>query len=182
MSLYERLKKIQLINYYFLGEQNNSWSQTVRNPFTGIKLALGVPNINAHSILDLRIGYIPIEYIPLLPLPSGVKKTTGKPWVRWMIGRWVIFELRKSHKVDACYLNGFLTFSFNLVNKYFPWISLNIRPIKNWMFNFGIFWEGTSAKDAPVAEIGLKCRITSYKKATKFNPDCVVDGFFEGHI
>ena len=182
MSLYSELKSINWVNYYLLGPQNNNWKETFRNPFYGIKQSLGVSNIDAHSVIDLRMFYIPIEYIPVVP--NGAKKTAGEPWVRWMVGNIVIFELKKQHQVDACYLNAGLSFSFNLVNTYFPWISLNIRPFHKYYFNFGIGWEGIGSNytDNPVAEMGLKCRIANYDKETQWNPNVVSPNFYEGHI
>ena len=197
MSLYEKLKQIQWFNYYILGEQNKPWKDTIRNPFTGIKRAIGVLNVDPHSIIDLRMFYIPYELIPretkykmvsmveakpYYILPSGVKKTLGESWVRWIIGKWVIFELRKSHPVDACYLNGGLTFSFNLVNKYFPWISLNIRWSHKHYLNLGCFWEGTNESDKKIAEFGMKARIANYDNEVEWNSDSVSPSFFEGHI
>ena len=101
-----------------------------------------------------------------------------------MIGNMVIFELRKSHQVDACYLNAGLSFSFNLVNKYFPWFSLNIRPCHKHYLNIGLGWEGIGCNytDNPIAELGAKFRIANYDKETEWNPDCVAPKFYEGHI
>lgn len=180
MFLYQKLKAINWINYYLLGPQNNNWKETLRNPFYGIKQFLGVPNINAHSIIDLRMFYIPIEYITVVP--SGAKKTIGEPWIRWMMGKWIIFELRKTHPVENLYYNGGLTFSFNLVNKYFPWTALNIRPCYKYYFNFGLGFEGTNELDKEVAEIGLKFRIANYTKEIQWNPNVVSPEWYEGGI
>ena len=177
---YENLKKIEWINYYILGPQNNNWKETFRNPFYGIKQFLSVENKNATSIIDLRIYYKPYKNGD----PVGAKRTNGSPLIRiWNYHKtYKLFEIKKFHPVDALYINGWFTFSFNLTKFIFPWISINFRPMKKHYFNFGIGWEGTDAKDAPRAELGIKCRIADYESQCKWNPSVVAPDWHEGHI
>ena len=177
---YDNLKKVEWINYYILGPQNNNWKETFRNPFYGIKQSLSVKNVNPISIIDLRIYYKPYKEGG----PDGSKKTTGSPlFVIWNINKtFKIFEIRKPHLVDALYINGFLTISFNLTNTFFPWFSFNFRPMKKHYFNFGIGWEGTNEWDKIRAEFGMKLRIADYDKEVEWNPNCVAPDWDEGHI
>lgn len=178
-KLYALLKKDRDIEYYILGHKNKDFYETFRNPFYGIKVKLGVPNINPTAWIDIRIGY----KLYNKSMTKGSKKTLGKPFIRipWF-NKYVLFEIRRFHPNDGLYYNGFITLLVATANKYYPWISFNSRFTKDKMFNFGIGWEGTNEFDKEVAEVGLKCRITSYEKATKYNPDCVAFQLEEGHI
>lgn len=202
MSLYKKLKNINWINYYILGPQNNNWAETVRNPFHGIGLALGVPNINAHTVIDLRLFYIPFERVPRTIvknkrfsaaeykyyiiyntiLPSGVKKTLGKSFIKLAKKNWVIFEIRHPHPVDAIYYNAGIAFSFNLVNRFFPWISLTVRLSHSHYLNCGIGWKGTNSPDNLNARFGAKFRIANYDTEVEWNNGCVAPAWYEGHV
>ncbi|HEY0090238.1 MAG TPA: hypothetical protein VGB37_15425 [Candidatus Lokiarchaeia archaeon] len=192
--VYNKFKKIKWIEYYILGVENKNWRETLRNPFRGLSQAMGVENNNPHSVIDLRIGYLPYwkaienvfndQNILLRSHSKNVctKKTTGNPFIKLTVNDLVLMEFRKSHPVDACYINSFFTFSFNLVNKYFPWIAFNFRPCKNYYFNFGIGWKGVKEKERKIAPFAIKCRVANYHNEKEYNPDTVAYGWFEGHI
>lgn len=180
MSLYEKLKKNKIIEYYFIGPKNNSWGDTFRNPFFGIKQTLGVKNVNPTTYIDIRICYYPYEK----DMPLGCKKTLGESLIKIRIPyiKLILLEIRKSHPNDGLYYNGLITFAITLTKKYFPWITFNIRPYHKRYLNFGIGWEGTSEQDKKIAEFGLKLRIANYYTEYKWNPGVVSTGWNEGHI
>lgn len=179
MSIYERLKRNKYINYYILGPNNKNWAETYRNPFYGVKQTLSVNNYKPTTIIDIRLFYITfLEGFS----PKGSKPTCYKRRVYIKFKNYILVDFRLPHSVDGLYYNGLLTISFNVTNYIFPWISFNFRPHKNYYFNFGFGWEGTNENDKSKAELGLKCRIANYKNESKYNPDTVAPGYYEGHI
>lgn len=182
-TLFNKAKQNKTINYYIIGPKNHNYYEFIRNPFYGIKQAIGVPNINPTAWIDIRIFYMPIDRMSTIS--SGSKKTLGKPLIRipWF-NNYVLFEIRKPHPNDGLYYNGFITFLIATSNKHYPWISFNFRPIYNRYLNCGIGWEAILGES--IAEVGLKCRIANHKSAIKWNPGVVAGSkecpWEEGHI